>query len=148
MRAKIQSGPWSAEQIEEFLETTRIPLRLALLRADGWPLVVSLWFCREGEALWCATASDSYVAKRLELDPRCGFEIATESPPYCGLRGHADVELHPDRGIEWRQRLAVRYLGEHDPFVKWLTRQKRPETALRIKPRSLSSWDYRKRMSS
>ncbi len=147
MRADTHSGPWNASQIDAFLDEARIPIRVGLLRADGWPLVVSVWFCREDDALWCATASDSYLAKRIARDARCGFEIAPEAPPYHGLRGHADAALVPERGDEWRERLAKRYLGDQpSAFSKWLLQQQRPETAICLHPRALISWDYRGRM--
>ena len=37
-------GPWSAEQISEFLHHSVFPLRLACVGADGFPRVVSVWF--------------------------------------------------------------------------------------------------------
>ena len=147
MDAPTRTGPWTPDEIDLFLEGARIPMRLSLLRADGWPTVVSLWFRAEEGRLWCATASDSYVARRLAAEPRCGFEIAAESPPYCGVRGHGDALLVPERGIEWKRTLAERYLGERpSEFSKWLLAQERPETAVCITPRAIRSWDYRKRM--
>ncbi len=148
MDAAKRSGPWDDTQIEHFLDTTRVPLRLALLRDDGWPWIVSLWFAREEGRLWCATAADSFLARRLERAPRCGFEVAPDAPPYSGVRGHADARLVPERGDEWLERLARRYLGdESSEFAQWLARQTRPETAICLEPHSLSTWDYRKRMS-
>ena len=148
MKAATHSGPWTSNQIDQFLDDTRIPLRLAFLRPEGSPSVVSLWFRRDGDVLWCATASDAFVAQCLARDPRCGFEIAPESPPYCGIRGVAEARLVPERGDEWRERLAKRYLGDSpSEFSKWLLRQSRPETALCLHPRAVTTWDYRKRMT-
>ena len=147
MDATTLTGPWAPKEIEQFLEGARIPVRLSLLREDGWPTVVSLWFRAERGRLWCATARDAYVARRLAAEPRCGFEIAADAPPYCGIRGHGDAALYPERGIAWKRELARRYLGERpSEFSKWLLAQTRPETAVCITPRAIRSWDYRKRM--
>lgn len=141
------SGAWRRDEIQRFLEDTRVPLRLGLLDRDGGPLVVSLWFAVEDGALWCATAADSYVARRLQEDPRCGFEVAPENPPYRGIRGRGVARLVPERGDEWRERLAHRYLGETPTaFRRWLLGQRRPETAVALVPETLRSWDYRARM--
>lgn len=142
-----QSGPWSTEQIHAYLRGARIPLRLALTGSDGSPFVTSLWFCFEQDRIWCATARDSYLARQIARDPRCGFEIAPESPPYFGIRGQGDIELFPEQGDAWLARLAERYLGDQpSDFSRWLLAQDRPETAFAIRARTLSTWDYRERM--
>jgi hypothetical protein len=42
----------------EFVDAARVPVRIARTDAAGWPALVSLWFWREGDTLWCATHWD------------------------------------------------------------------------------------------
>ena len=36
-------GPWSKSRIEEFLDESRIPVRIACLGSSGHPVLASLW---------------------------------------------------------------------------------------------------------
>lgn len=147
---KVRStSAWSADDIECFLFESTIPIRLSCLSASGAPLVCSLWYLYEDGALWCATQTSAIVASCLEKDPRCGFEVAPELPPYRGVRGQSRASLHPDRGPEVLGRLIDRYLGTRESrFARWLIRRQDDEVAIRIEPAWITAWDYSGRMSA
>lgn len=71
------AGPFDREQVAAFLDESVIPLRLAVVAPSGWPVVVSLWFTRDGEQLLCATQQSSAVVKALAREPRCAFEVSS-----------------------------------------------------------------------
>jgi nitroimidazol reductase NimA-like FMN-containing flavoprotein (pyridoxamine 5'-phosphate oxidase superfamily) len=147
MRVRTK-GPWSAARIDEHLDQSRIPLRLAWLAPSGFPWVTSLWYVRREGALWCASVSDAAIVRGLRRDARCGFEVASELPPYCGVRGRGRAELVPARGEEILRALVARYLGgEGGPLARWLLSRAEREVAIRIEPDQLASWDYRERMA-
>lgn len=144
-------GRWTARGVADFLADTRVPLRLACNTASGFPLLASLWFVAEetgaGLELWCATQRDAHVASRLREDGRCAFEVSTEQPPYRGVRGSALATLHDDRGEEMLRRLLDRYVGGSDAKIgRLLLERADTETALRIAPERLVSWDFTERM--
>ncbi|MBW2493280.1 MAG: pyridoxamine 5'-phosphate oxidase family protein [Deltaproteobacteria bacterium] len=140
-------GPWSKERIDEFLQETRIPVRLACNGASGHPVLISLWFIPLGEAIWCATQRTARIASMLSRDPRCAFEVSVEQPPYCGVRGRAVAVLHDDRGEEILRKLIDRYLGNsNSALARFLLARADSETAIAIEPQSLISWDFRERM--
>lgn len=142
-----RKGPWSASEIERFLEETRVPVRVACHGASGFPMLVSLWFIHREGRLWCATKRTSHVAERLASDPRCAFEISLERPPYRGVRGTARASLHDERGEEMLRALIDRYLGNSNAeLASRLLSQVAEETAIAIDPQSLVSWDFRGRM--
>lgn len=143
-----RTGAWNEEQVAAFLSESIVPLRLACHGPSGWPAVVSLWFLpAEDGRLWCATQQQSRVVRHLSLDPRCGFEVAPNEPPYCGVRGQARVRIDPAAGRTTLERLIERYLGrEETPFIRWLLSRADEEVALILEPVRLSSWDYRRRM--
>ncbi len=144
----VLSGPWSRPRLEQHLAAARIPLRLAFTSRAGFPLVASLWFVHEGDALWCATQAGASVARALARDPRCGFEIAGERPPYRGARGWGRAEIVPERGAELLGTLIRRYLDERDAQLgTWLLGRAEREVAIRIVPRRWISWDYSERMA-
>ena len=141
------SGPFGREQVEAFLDGAVIPLRLAAVAPSGWPVVVSLWFARDGETLVCATQESSPLVTAVRAEGRCGFEVAGCSPPYHGVRGRATVTVEPDRDLATLRRLVQRYLGSTEGrFAGWLLGRTTPEVVLRLHPVEVSSWDYRGRM--
>jgi general stress protein 26 len=111
-------------------------------------MVQSMWFVRDGGALWCATQHDAVVVTRLRRDPRCGFEVAGDDPPYRGVRGTASAEVVPAAGERVLRALIERYLGERSPeLARWLLARSAGEVALRVVPATLVSWDFTPRMS-
>lgn len=141
-------GPWSRTDVDRFLERSRIPVRLAVNGASGHPVIASLWYLPQGDALWCATQRDSSIASSLARDPRCAFEVAPQDRPYHGVRGQALASLHEKRGEEILRLLIERYLGgTRSSFTDWLLSRAERETAIELAPVTLFSWDYRKRMT-
>ena len=142
-------GPWSRKDVDRFLEHSRIPVRLAVNGASGHPVLASLWYLQQGDVLWCATQRGSSIASSLARDARCAFEIAPQDRPYHGIRGQALASLHEGRGEEILLLLIERYLGDaRSTFARWLLSRAERETAIELAPRTLVSWDYRKRMTA
>ena len=143
------SGPWSQKEIETYLASTVVPLRLSVTNTLGWPIVLSLWFIYENGKLLASSRTHSKVVKYLAANSRCGFEVARETPPYCGVRGYGVAALSPERTAKTLRRLSERYLGREDtPFKRWLISGANDETTISITPRSWMSWDYRARMDA
>ena len=143
------TGPWSPERVHEHLASTAIPLRLAYASASGHPQLLSLWFVWRDGALWCATSARARVVAILEREPRCGFEVAPDAPPYRGVRGRADATIDSARRAEVLSVLVDRYLGTREsPFARWLLARAESEVAIRIEPSSLASWDFSARMNA
>lgn len=149
MQASIirHSSAWDAEGIEDFLRDSLIPLRLACLSRSGSPLICSLWFLYDDDALWCATQENAHVARLLMRDASCGFEVAADKQPYRGVRGQGRVAMSVADGQQVLGRLIDRYLGTRDSrFAKWLLSRQANEVSIRIAPDWVTSWDYSKRM--
>ena len=144
---EIRSGPWEIVEIQDFLRDAVIPMRLAT-RGEKWPLVQSLWFLFEGSALWFCTQQDSVVARRLESNPRCAFEVAGDNPPYRGVRGRGVASLDTELAAGLLERLLSHYqVDPESSLASWLQSRLDNEVAIRIDTLVLSSWDYSSRMS-
>ena len=142
-------GPWSAEMVRAHLDTSVIPLRIGVESGTGWPLVLSVWFVADGFELLGATRPTSALVRCLERQPRCGFEVASDRPPYAGVRGRAHVELDPAAGAQVLDRLLMRYLGSVEtPLGERLRATAADEVCFRLQPVSITSWDFRRRMAS
>jgi hypothetical protein len=135
------------EPFKEFLEQSRVPLRLACITREGWPMVLSLWYLYETGKIFCATQKSSKLVYHLESSPRCAFEVAGDQPPYRGIRGQGTVILLQHRGRELLEQLLKRYLQASDtPLHKMLLARADNEVALEIRPIRIFAWDYTSRM--
>ena len=141
------SGPWNQARVQEFLAETRIPMRLAANTDSGFPIVLSVWFLPEEDELLAVVHQDARIAKRLEADARCAFEIAPDQPPYRGVRGQATASLDSDGASALLERLLDRYLGSTDSSLgRFLLARAEEELIVRLQPTWIASWDYSRRM--
>lgn len=144
-----RKGPWDANEVEEFLARTRVPVRIACNGASGHPVIASLWFVSIEGKLWCATQESASIVKLLRRDNRCAFEVAEESSPYRGVRGQGLAALDEDRAESILRLLIQRYLDEPNTKLgQWLLERSEREVAIAIDPISLFTWDYSSRMRS
>lgn len=144
---EIISGPWGRSQVDTFLDEAIIPIRLASAGRTS-PLVQSLWFLRDGEALWCCTQREAVLTRRLTRDPQCGFEVSGDLPPYRGVRGSARAEITAERAADILPRLITRYLGDSpNPLADWLLSRLDREVAIRLHSLRMSTFDFTQRMS-
>ena len=135
------------EPFKEFLEQSRVPVRLACITHEGWPMVLSLWYLYEAGKIFCATQKASKLVYHLESSPRCAFEVAGDQPPYRGIRGQGTVILLQHGGRELLEQLLRRYLhGSDTPLHKMLLSRADNEVALEIRPIRIFAWDYTSRM--
>lgn len=133
---------------EDYLHSIQIPLRLACRTKSGWPMQVSLWFLYADGKLMCATQKTARVIEYLQNDLRCAFEISSDIPPYCGIRGQAIASINEDLGAEVLEQLLVKYLGGTDsPLAKNLLSKRDTEVAILLEPKRLFSWDFSNRMN-
>ena len=149
MRDLNIKGSWMEKEIYSHLDNAVMPLRLSYTSLDGWPSILSLWFVRKDEYIWCATSPQAFVLKSLMRIANCSFEVSTETQPYSGVRGRGKATLHPEYGGDVLDALVDRYVGNRDSeFARWLLARRDSEIAIRISPKSFTSWDFRDRMAS
>lgn len=134
-------------EIITFMDETVIPLRLACVTESGWPLTLSLWYVYLDGAIYCATQQSARVVHYLEGEDRCGFEIASDLPPYCGMRGQARAVIDPQKGAAVLEILLNRYLhGTDNQLAQGLMSKKNKEVAIRIAPVNITTWNFKDRM--
>ena len=140
-------GPWSESKVIEHIEASKFPMRISVVSSSGWPIIASLWFVMDSEGIWSATHKSSQIAKILCNDSKCGFEIARETPPYCGIRGQALADINKDKAETILLSVIDKYQGNRNTSLsKWLLSRVEDEVALRLRPAKIQSWDYTARM--
>ena len=142
-------GPWTSSQVGHFLQQTTVPLRLSCVAPDGFPRVVSLWYAYRDDALLCVTHQSSKLVSLLSQNPRVGFEVAPDSPPYRGVRGQGLAAMAPLGDDQTLHDLLENYIGNvESDFSRWLLSRAADEIVISVTPTRLYSWDYTERMTA
>ncbi len=134
----MNDGLFSQQQLR-FLERPRIG-RLGTIRRDGTPHIAPVWYRFVDGAFLVLTERGSQKYKNIERDPRVEFCIDDERPPYHTIivRGRALFEEAPGR--EWREEMAIAYLGE-DAGKRYIEQNMHDNNVmLRIVPERVSGW--------
>lgn len=149
MKALSPQSAWPEPRVEAFLDEYTAPIRVAVATPSGFPLLCSLWFRYVDGKILCATQKDAVIARHLERDGRCAFEISPNEPPYFGLRGRGRATLSSAGAGDVLADLLSRYLGDGDSeFRSWLMKRADDEVCISIEPVWMTTWDYSDRMEA
>ena len=141
-----KKSAWSQQELQDFLVSTKIPIRISVLD-DEYPLICSVWFEYADSKLIIVSHEESKLAKTLLRQRKCGFEIATNDPPYRGVRGKANVDAELGGSEDTLRRVIQRYLGEtNQKLASWLLSRVEHEVKFTLHPTWVTSWDYGERM--
>ena len=99
------------QNLEMLIPKEKIPIRISFMKSSGFPSVVSLWHTHANGRIYCAVQKTAKVISYIQKNPKCGFEIAGDMPPYKGLRGEGTVKILHDKGKEVLEILIGKYLG-------------------------------------
>ena len=134
-------------KLDMLIPKEKIPIRISLLKSTGFPVVVSLWYTHADGRIYCAVQKTAKVISYIKNNPKCGFEIAGDMPPYKGLRGEGTVKILHDKGEEILDILIEKYLGEKESMLSvFLKNNSKNEVAIEITPQKIHSYDYSERM--
>jgi hypothetical protein len=122
-------------------------MRLAVNDPAGFPRLCSMWFDFDGESIIAVGHKNALLIQLLEKDGRCGFEIATNTEPYMGVRGQAVASIHKEQGRDLLPSLIEKYIADRHPDLQsWLMNRIDDEYAIKLKLEWLSAWDFSGRM--
>lgn len=135
------------KKIDEIISDKKIPIRLAYIKPNGAPAILSLWYIEVDDKIYCATQKSAKIISYLEKNPLCGFEIAADKPPYKGIRGQGITRIVKERGNEILNLLIEKYLGQKESELSnFLKKNSQSEVAIEITPNKITNYDYTKRM--
>lgn len=136
-----------SKNIDDVVTDKNIPIRLAFIKSNGMPSVISLWYvCIDGK-IHCATQKTAKIVSFLQNNQTCGFEIAADKSPYKGVRGEGTVKILSEKGQDVLDILIRKYLGKKESMLsKFLGKNSKTEVAIEITPQKIFNYDYSKRM--
>ena len=119
------AGPLTAAEVDEFLASpdSNWLLKLCVLKADGWPAVVPLWYTWKDGAFWVVGRKKNEWVQDLKLEPRCAVCIEEQEHPRIRkvlAQCKAEVIEGPcvAEGSKWlpvAEEMATRYIGPDGP---------------------------------
>jgi len=136
-----------SKKIETLVNETKIPIRIGCVTSSGYPIVMSLWYTMIDGKIYCATQKKAKIITHIKNNPEIGFEIASDSPPYRGMRGHGKAKIIDNMGKNILDILIDKYLGNKiSTLSEFLRNNSENEVAIEISPNKLFTYDYSKRM--
>ena len=135
-------------KIDDSFLHSKIPIRIACIKPNGFPIVLSLWYVNIDGKIYCATQKTARIITYLKINPVCSFEIAGDTPPYRGIRGEGTVKILNDKGESVLLALIAKYLkGKKSNLSNFLKKNSKSEVAIEIKPQRIHTYDYSSRMT-
>ena len=105
----------TVEEARAFLAAGTRTGKLAVVRRDGAPFVVPVWFVVDADgSLVFTTGARTVKGRAICRDPRVSICVDDENPPFDFVRvdGVAEVSEDPDATLPWATAIARRYMGD------------------------------------
>ena len=130
------------EEINEFLTSGALFVKIATTTSDGWPTVSPVWYEWDGGSFLVVSKSRTGLVKNLRRDPRCGLLVDNPVLPYkrVSVQGEAEFLGEDFDWIPAVRRMVLRYLGEEGMSYAEATFEF-PRVPFRIWPIRMSSWN-------
>ena len=123
----------------KFVAAPRIG-RLGTINRDGTPHIAPVWYRFDEGAFLVLTESESQKYKNIERDPRVAFCIDDERSPYHTVLVSGRVTVEEAPGREWREEMAIHYLGEEAGKRYIAENMHQNNVMLRIVPEKVTGW--------
>ena len=110
--------------------------KLAVVRADGSPLVAPIWIERDGEEIVFMTSAETIKGKSILRDGRVSLCLDNETPPFdfVTISGTTTTSDDPDELLRWGTSIAARYMGAEVAEAFGKRNAVPPEMVVRVTP--------------
>jgi PPOX class probable F420-dependent enzyme len=105
----------SIEEARAFLAAGTRTGKLSVVRRDGAPFVVPIWFVVDVDgSLVFNTGARTVKGRAILRDPRVSICVDDDNPPYGYVRVDGVAEVSEDLGtmLKWATAIARRYMGD------------------------------------
>ena len=100
-----------APDVAEFLQGPHVA-SLATVRPNGRPHVTPVWYEYDGQEFVVSTFRETQKARNISSKGFAALSIHTAGTPYQHVIAEGPARVGSPLDNVWRERLAVRYLGE------------------------------------
>jgi len=103
--------PVLSPEVEEFLKQPQVAA-FSSLRPNGRPHVTPVWFEYDGREFTISTFRGTQKAKNIAAKGFAALSIYSRDPPYRQVTVEGIAHVAGPIDNVWRERVAMRYLGE------------------------------------
>jgi general stress protein 26 len=144
--------PMTEDEVQKFLENSKLNIQLATSDEDGCPSIQPVWFLYDKDAgkICVGTNKMSKKVQNMQRNPdKTYFSIDDESFPYKGVKGKAVASISEDisKNTKIMEKINLKYLGtlEH-PWANNIMENTRngTEIVVELTPKYFSAWDFSK----
>jgi PPOX class probable F420-dependent enzyme len=100
-----------APDVEEFLRGSQLAA-ISTVRANGQPHVVPVWYEWDGREFVVSSMRDTQKVRNISARGVSALSIYSSELPYRQVTAEGPARLGPMLDNVWRERVAIRYLGE------------------------------------
>jgi PPOX class probable F420-dependent enzyme len=127
----------SEDEMRAFLTQGTRTAKVAVVRRDGAPMVVPVWFVLDGGEVVFTTGSESIKGRSLRRDPRLSICVDDDRPPFAYVRVDGVADLSEDIGemLPWATRIGARYMGEDQAEAFGRRNAVAGELLVRVRPK-------------
>jgi PPOX class probable F420-dependent enzyme len=127
----------SEDEMRAFLTQGTRTAKVAVVRRDGAPMVVPVWFVLDGREVVFTTGSESIKGRALRRDPRLSICVDDDRPPFAYVRVDGVADLSEDIGemLPWATRIGARYMGEDQAEAFGRRNAVAGELLVRVRPK-------------
>jgi PPOX class probable F420-dependent enzyme len=103
----------STAEWHEFVSAGTRTAKLAVVRKNGAPHVVPVWFVLDGDDIMLTTSRKTVKGKAIRRDSRVSICVDDDRPPYAfvSIRGHAAIVNDPKELLRFAIKIGGRYMG-------------------------------------
>ena len=87
--------------------------KLAVVRRDGSPHVVPIWFVLDGDDVIFTSNGESAKSRIMRREPRVSLCVDDDTPPYAfvTIEGAVEITTDVDEMLPWATKIGGRYMG-------------------------------------
>ena len=100
----------SQEKLHDLLDSP-VFATVATIQPDGRPQLSVVWVRRDGDDVLFMIGIGSRKERNIRRDPRVSVLVSPPDEPYTYAAVHGVATFEPERAVELRDELAVKYIG-------------------------------------
>jgi nitroimidazol reductase NimA-like FMN-containing flavoprotein (pyridoxamine 5'-phosphate oxidase superfamily) len=139
----------SQAEIDTFLASSKIPLRLGTTNSKGEPNIHPVWYHYVTDKVYFTSYKDAVKVRNLKQNKTVYFSVDTDAMPNTGVKGKGTAVIIKDPGktLSLSEKIVAKYLGDlNSGMAKSILDEVRKgsEVLVEITPHYFSTWDYTK----
>jgi general stress protein 26 len=146
-RAEPNAPGMEQSEIDVFLASSRIPLRLGTVDPKGDPMIHTVWFHYSNGKLYLMSIKENMKVRNIRAKKTVYFSVDTEGEPIKGVKGKGTALILTDVGksVSLTEKIAAKYLGDLSTrLAKSLVDgvRKGSSVLVEITPLYFTAWDF------